>query len=160
MKRKPGPPEAELVFQRWQHLEFFQWFAATFHATRTKDHPTFIKREETFKCIPHGIAVSYHKLRGAELFYQKIRTITILSAGQPARSESNADWTSLSSLPTDALFIRMGLKQPHAIPPTLDGRLILWRRRLEETLTLDFRQQTALAAILSYQPNPIHPSRR
>lgn len=160
MKRKPSPPGAELVFARWQHLEFFQWFSKTFDAKRINSHPVHIKRSETFNTIPHGVGVCYHKLRGAEIYYQHSRRTSTIHNGVILNTKIVHDWFDLSTTPSDPLFVRLGSKQAADVSPYLRNRLIIWSQRASENPQLDFRQQVALAAILTYQPNTIHPSRR
>ncbi len=134
------------ITDRWQHTEFFEWAAATLHAEKEADYkrlPPFIKAKYSnlFRVAPHGIAISYHKTRGTEIFYPM--------------AAWGRHWRSIE-LHREALFREMD-PPPH---PELADRLAHWRERLGVMSWLDLRQRAAIAVILAYQPNATHPTAR
>ena len=130
MKRRTS--DTAHVSKRWQHLEFFQWYTRTFNPTRSiaYKHSLLPTNTTALKVTSHEVGLAYAPVRGTAIVYRP-----------PGEREFHSIISG--SLPLD-------------LPSSLSDRMDLWR----DVRLPDLRQNTMLAAILSYQPHAVHPLRR
>ena len=131
MKRRTS--DTAHVFKRWQHLEFFQWYTRTFNAVRSDQFKDSLTSWNTsvLKITTHGVGLAYAPARGTAIVW--------LPPGERV----------FRSILYDTFH-------PVNLQPDLSARMKQWR----DVRLPDLRQNTMLAAILSYQPHQVHPNRR
>lgn len=139
------------VVRLWQHLEFFQWFSQTMNAKRVnhKNWNNADPRQICIKTCSAGIGIVFSKNRGAEL----VESCTSRN-GKPSWELYQAESYHNHPLNFDNHAPRYG----QTLPPDIDGRIAWWNSLRSECT--DIRKAAALAVILNWQSNPVHPTRR